>query len=80
MNKAHLKITQFKYHDLIEDLFSSYLVDVAYVISANDQCVLVTGEETENRTPEYKVWLRSVIELALKQRGIVNVKVEILEP
>lgn len=75
---AHLKITGFKYHEVIENIFSSLMVDTACIVEANDQYILVVGEKPENRSSEYKSWLKSITIDALEQKGHFNLIVEIL--
>lgn len=74
---AHLKITGFKNYETIEDIFSSYMVDVAYVVEANEMQILVTGDEHENRSEEYKSWLKSVTQEILKETGQAHLSVEV---
>lgn len=77
---AHLKITGFKHQEVVENIFASSMVNVAYVVEANERHVLVVGEEIENRSSEYKSWLMCITIETLKHEGQSHLKVEVLGP
>ena len=73
-HRKMLRITGCDYPERLDAIFSSYLVDVAYIDQLTDDGALIIADDPNwpSDTRDFK-WLCSVIEKTLAKRGIIGI-------
>jgi hypothetical protein len=76
--RGKFKISGYKFAETVENAFSSYLVDVAYIEQVGDDFTVVFPEEAENTSIEYLSWVKKSIVDAIERESGEVVNVDIL--
>lgn len=75
MNQPQIKITGFKYAEVIARVFESSLVNVAYISETHPTYILATTEKEKLSQADFE-WLTGVIQSAMKEHNQTGIKIE----
>lgn len=76
-HRQRIKLTGFRDASVIDAIFASSMVDVAYIDEIVPDAIYVISEDPDN-TADF-TWLREIISQTLKDQGIEGVTIQIPE-